>query len=196
MVGRPGQRERMRASRMRHRVTTKAAGALDAVLVMQLAPDLIVLDAMWLNNTEWVLLQSLPTDPRTQVIPVVLCTIPVMTIDTVQACLDRLAARIVAKPYILKDLLHEIHAALDNGEPVARDPGGGTKQSALGSSSLTKVRRALSGQPTPSLPSTLAAMSPRSISHGHRVLPAPPPAHPVLEPRGPVSSLLTAVAGL
>ncbi len=59
-----------------YRVATQTASALDSVLVIQLPPDLIVLDAMWFAD-EWPLLQSLATDSRTQAILVVLCTIPV-----------------------------------------------------------------------------------------------------------------------
>lgn len=54
------------------------------------------------------------TDPRIRA-----CTIPVATVDTVQACLDRSAVPILPKPSIPKDLLWEIHAALDDGKPVA-----------------------------------------------------------------------------
>ncbi len=101
-----------------YRVTTGTAGGLDLPSVLHLAPDLIVLDAMWFAD-DWPLLQSLAIEPWSRAIPVVLCTIPMMTAETLVARLDGMTIRMVPKPYSVDDLLSEIHAALDNVKAVA-----------------------------------------------------------------------------
>lgn len=77
-----------------------------------------LVDAMWFAD-DWPLLQSLAIEPWSRAIPVVLCTIPVMTAETLGARLDRMTVRMVPKPYSVDDLLSEIHAALDYVKPVA-----------------------------------------------------------------------------
>jgi CheY-like chemotaxis protein len=102
-----------------YRVSTQTIAAPDLTAIGQLAPDMIVLDAMWLTPPEWDLLQRLAAEPRTHAIPVVLCTIPVLRTSTLQARLDGLTVQVVNKPYTLDDLLLTVVASLADGTPVA-----------------------------------------------------------------------------
>ncbi len=95
-----------------YRVSTQPPATTDLATIGQVAPDVIVLDATWLTQSEWALLQRLATEPRTRAIPVVLCTIPLMRTATLQSRLDGLTVRVVAKPYTLDDLLAAIAASL------------------------------------------------------------------------------------
>lgn len=95
-----------------YRVTTQAPGTRDFDRIVQHTPDVIVLDAMWLTEADWTLLQRLATDPQTRAIPVVLCTVPVMRVDSLHARLDGLRVHLVPKPYTLDDVLVAVAAAL------------------------------------------------------------------------------------
>lgn len=102
------------------RVTTRTIGTSELESVIQLAPDLVVIDSMWLTDDDgWSLLQMLTTAPQTQAIPVVPCTALDMTVDTLVARLDGMAVHLVAEPHNLDDLLSEIHAAGVDAKPGA-----------------------------------------------------------------------------
>ncbi len=95
-----------------YRVTTQTITAVDLTAIGQLAPDVIVFDAMWLTTPEWDVLQGLAAKPQTRAIPIVLCTIPVMNSGTLQDRLGGLAVRVVNKPYTLDDVLAAITEVL------------------------------------------------------------------------------------
>ena len=95
-----------------YRVSTRMIAAVDLMELGQLAPDVIVVEAMWLTGIDWSLLQRLASEPQTRAIPVVLCTIPKMRTSALQARLGGLTVRVVDKPYTLDDLLAAVGAAL------------------------------------------------------------------------------------
>ena len=102
-----------------YRVSTRTIAALDLPAIGLLAPDVIVVEAMWLTGIDWSLLHWLATEPQTRAIPVVLCTIPVMPTSTLCARLGGLTVRVVNKPYTLDDLLAVIVASLADVPPIA-----------------------------------------------------------------------------
>lgn len=91
-------------------MTTQPSGTGDFDRIADVAPD--VLDAMWLTGSDWALLQRLVTDPQTLAISVLLCTVPVMRVDSLHTRLDGLNVRFVLKPYTLDEVLAAVVSVL------------------------------------------------------------------------------------
>jgi DNA-binding response OmpR family regulator len=85
---------------------------LDLDKVRELAPDVMVLDIMFEGASKgWPFITMARVDRELCLIPIVLCT---AAVKTVQAMLERLAAqrvRVVYKPFDLDELLAAIAAA-------------------------------------------------------------------------------------
>jgi CheY-like chemotaxis protein len=98
-----------------YRVTTSLA-LLDISKVKTLAPAIIVQDLLFegLQETGWKFLTLVRLDPELARIPIILCTAAVRTVSDPEMAeqLDRLAVRIVLKPFLIEDLLSAIAGAL------------------------------------------------------------------------------------
>jgi two-component system, OmpR family, response regulator len=98
-----------------YRVTTSLA-LLDISKVKTLAPAIIVQDLLFegLQETGWKFLTLVRLDPELARIPIILCTAAVRTVKDPEMAeqLDRLAVRIVLKPFLIEDLLSAIAGAL------------------------------------------------------------------------------------
>jgi CheY-like chemotaxis protein len=98
-----------------YRVTTSLA-LLDISKVKTLAPAIIVQDLLFegLQETGWKFLTLVRLDPELARIPIILCTAAVRTVNDPEMAeqLDRLAVRIVLKPFLIEDLLSAIAGAL------------------------------------------------------------------------------------
>jgi DNA-binding response OmpR family regulator len=82
---------------------------LDLNKVRELAPDVLVLDIMFAGDSKgWPFITMARVDRELSLVPIVLCT---AAVTTVEPMLDRLAAqrvRIVYKPFDLEELLAAI----------------------------------------------------------------------------------------
>jgi CheY-like chemotaxis protein len=98
-----------------YRVTTSLA-LLDISKVKTLAPAIIVQDLLFegIQETGWKFLTLVRLDPELARIPIILCTAAVRTVKDPEMAeqLDRLAVRIVLKPFLIEDLLSAIAGAL------------------------------------------------------------------------------------
>lgn len=101
-------------------VTTHSHLDKDLDRIIELAPDVIILDYMWRqSDDEWVLLNLLMIDPRTQTIPLILCTGAVREAREMQEHLSSMGTRVVLKPFNIDHLIRVVHEALDR--PMATD---------------------------------------------------------------------------
>jgi CheY-like chemotaxis protein len=95
------------------RVTTdtKAADKLEEIAESQ--PDLVIVDFLWVNDTDgWRLMQLMKLNPRTTKIPVILCTAGVTEVEALAPQLGRMHIEVVIKPFDLDDLLNAIRRQL------------------------------------------------------------------------------------
>lgn len=95
------------------RVTTRIAHdtALDEII--QIAPDLIIID--YSTEAESNRLHQLTTDLRTEQIPVVLCTGAVRQIEAIRPELDARGVVVVFKPFEIEHLVHVVREVLGLG---------------------------------------------------------------------------------
>lgn len=97
-----------------YQVSTLPSADHDLDTIVELAPDLIVIDYMWSSSdNEWTLLNLLTIDPRTHAIPVIVCTAAIRHVEEMRGHLERIGARVVHKPFNINDLLAVITTALD-----------------------------------------------------------------------------------
>jgi CheY-like chemotaxis protein len=98
-----------------YRVTTQIYADRNLGAIVQLAPDLIILDYMWSSDDGgWSLLQMLRMDPRTAPIPIVLCTGAVREVEALKGRLDEMRVRVVLKPFNIDELTATIAAEFDH----------------------------------------------------------------------------------
>jgi asparagine synthase (glutamine-hydrolysing) len=108
-----------------YRVTTQAYLDKDIAEVEQLAPDLIILDYMWAEeDAGWALLQMLQMSPKTESIPIILCTGAVREVEALSGHLEQMGIRVVIKPFSIYQLLDCITEVLgsQSPEPAAAEP--------------------------------------------------------------------------
>lgn len=100
------------------RVTAQTAPPDDLATILELAPDVIVLDVV-IAGTErgLIFLEQLKSDPRTAPIPVVVCTAATRLIERLADHLTAWHVRIVPKPFELEDLLDALAACLGARTP-------------------------------------------------------------------------------
>jgi CheY-like chemotaxis protein len=97
-----------------HQVTTLPSAEEDLDRIVELAPDLIVIDYMWSSSgNEWTLLNLLTMDPRTHMIPVIVCTAAIRHVEEMRGHLESIGVRVVHKPFNINDLLAVIVTTLD-----------------------------------------------------------------------------------
>jgi CheY-like chemotaxis protein len=95
------------------RVTTQPYVDKDLDKIVELAPDLIVLDYMWAEEDEgWSLLQMLKMDPRTISIPAIVCTGAIREVEQLRPHLQEMNVDVIYKPFDIDVLLTAIRARL------------------------------------------------------------------------------------
>jgi two-component system phosphate regulon response regulator PhoB len=108
-----------------YQVSTMPVTEEDLNAIVELAPDLIVIDYMWpTSGNEWTLLNLLTMDPRTHAIPVIVCTAAIRHVEEMRGHLDLIGVRVVHKPFNIDDLLSVITTSLDDvsvGRPTQPD---------------------------------------------------------------------------
>jgi two-component system response regulator VicR len=101
------------------RVTTDDKADEKIEDIIELAPDLIILDFLWINDDSgWRLLQILKLDPRTSPIPLLLCTAGVKEAEALLPQLQELDVSVVYKPFNIEQLLNVVYQRLPRIEPV------------------------------------------------------------------------------
>ncbi len=104
-----------------HRMTAWSFSPDDLAKVVEVAPDLVILDLM-LGPTElqgWALLQKLRMNPPTADIPVIVCTAATNWVREQEGWLAASAVKVVLKPFKVEHLEHAIRQALELPEVTA-----------------------------------------------------------------------------
>lgn len=100
------------------RVTTHSRLEKDLDAIVELAPDVIIVDYMWRqSDAEWVFLNLVMMDRRTRKIPLILCTGAVREAREMEEHLATLGIRVVLKPFDVDHLISVVQEVL-----VKRDP--------------------------------------------------------------------------
>ena len=94
-----------------YRVKRAADGYKGVVLVQKILPDLVILDISLPNMDGKAVLALLKSDPKTQGIPVVMCTTSSMLRDVEKCCSDG-AAGYILKPFDPEKALEKIESTL------------------------------------------------------------------------------------
>ena len=94
-------------------VTTRINGETDLDEISEIAPGLVILD--YSSETETGLLHRLTTDPRTEAIPVILCTGAVRAIEALKPELEMLDVAVVYKPFDIEHLVRVVRERLGLG---------------------------------------------------------------------------------
>ena len=88
--------------------------------IVDLAPDLIILDYMWAGEDDgWSLLQMLKMDRRTATIPAIVCTGAVREVEALRVHLDEMGVQVVLKPFDIDQLLDVVRSILSPAESGA-----------------------------------------------------------------------------
>jgi CheY-like chemotaxis protein len=102
-----------------YRVSTLPDVEQDLDRIVELDPDLIVIDYMWSSSgNEWTLLNLITIDPRTTDIPVIVCTAAIRHVEEMRGHLERVGVRVIHKPFNISDLLEAVAGSLDEATVV------------------------------------------------------------------------------
>jgi len=99
---------------MGHRMTAWSFSPDDLATVIEIKPDLIILDLM-LGPTElqgWALLQKIRMTPATEDIPVIVCSAATNWVREQEGWLAANAVKVVLKPFKVVQLEHAVEHAL------------------------------------------------------------------------------------
>jgi CheY-like chemotaxis protein len=103
------------------RITTWSRVDKNLDAIIDLAPDAIVLEYMWSDSDdEWAFLTMLTMHPRTQPIPVILCTGAIQQAKELEGHLDELGIKVVLKPFNIDHLMSVVSEAVR----ISRGTGG------------------------------------------------------------------------
>lgn len=92
------------------RVSLSAFAINDLGSILELTPDLVILDfLMGGEEAGWQLLQKMKMDRRTADIPVIVCTAALGLVRDLEAHLRAKNVGIVLKPFDIDELLSEVH---------------------------------------------------------------------------------------
>ena len=95
------------------KVTTHSHLDKDLDAIVELAPDVIILDYMWRqSDNNWVLLNLLTMDRRARRIPIVLCTGAMTAVRELEEQLENMGIRVVFKPFDVDHLIRVVNEAL------------------------------------------------------------------------------------
>jgi CheY-like chemotaxis protein len=104
-----------------YRVSVRARDQVTLDDIVDLAPDLVILDYMWSSSdSDWSLLNLLRMDRRTRHVPVVLCTAAVRHVRDLSDHLSAMGVQVVLKPFDIDHLISIVGDALkaaDNAIP-------------------------------------------------------------------------------
>lgn len=95
------------------RFTMRINSQTDIDEVTEIDPSLIILD--YSSETETGLLHRLTTDPRTEQIPIILCTGALHEIQPIEPELDAMGVGVVYKPFDIEHLVRMVREALGLG---------------------------------------------------------------------------------
>lgn len=80
--------------------------------ILDMQPDLVILDfIIGDEGGGWQLLQTLQMDPKTEKIPIVVCTGAVKQVDELSAHLEKMGIKVVIKPFNI-DHLYKVVASV------------------------------------------------------------------------------------
>lgn len=101
-------------------VTTLITSKTDLDEIVQIAPDLIILD--YSTEAESDLLHQLTSDTRVAHTPLILCTGAVRQIEAIKPELDTLGVAVVYKPFDIEHLLEVVRHSLGLGSESTESP--------------------------------------------------------------------------
>src|SRR5688572_33282230 len=88
-------------------------GALD--LIRTTLPDLVILDVRLPDVSGWDILQALKLDPKTSMIPVLVCSAAVQELRALENQLARMGVDVLIKPFAIDTLLTKVEALIGPG---------------------------------------------------------------------------------
>jgi DNA-binding response OmpR family regulator len=106
------------------RVSLSSFAVNDIDEVVELAPDLVILDFLIGGEQQgWQMLQKMKMSRRTATIPVIVCTAARTLVQEIEGHLLSKNVGIVLKPFDIDELLREVHFRLKapNSEPSGPD---------------------------------------------------------------------------
>jgi CheY-like chemotaxis protein len=95
-----------------YRVTTLDGAFVDIDSVVALAPDLIVLDFVLQGRSALDFIDQLNADPRTDRLPIAVCTAALHRTEEIRARLDQWDCLLIPKPFDVDELINEINRCL------------------------------------------------------------------------------------
>ena len=81
-------------------------------VIQSVRPELIIVDHVFGQGQGLTLLRELRANPETANLPVIVCSAAAEQLRAYGACIDRLHARVVPKPFDLDDLLATVAESL------------------------------------------------------------------------------------
>ena len=94
------------------------SGALE--LIRTTMPDLVILDVRLPDISGWDVLQALKLDPKTRVLPVLVCSAAVQELRSLDAQLARMGVDVLIKPFAIDTLLDKVWSLVGSDD---RRPG-------------------------------------------------------------------------
>jgi DNA-binding response OmpR family regulator len=95
------------------KVALMGMGALD--LIRTTEPDLVILDVRLPDVSGWDILQALKLDPKTSMIPVLVCSAAVQELRALENQLARMGVDVLIKPFAIDTLLTKVEALIGPG---------------------------------------------------------------------------------
>ena len=94
--------------------------------IERLRPDLVILDYMWAEEDNgWSLLQMLQMNPKTEKLPIIVCTGAIRKVEALSGHLEQVGVRVIIKPFNINELLEvitELLAAEPEAKPATSKP--------------------------------------------------------------------------
>jgi DNA-binding response OmpR family regulator len=95
------------------KVALMGTGALD--LIRTTEPDLVILDVRLPDVSGWDILQALKLDPKTSMIPVLVCSAAVQELRALENQLARMGVDVLIKPFAIDTLLTMVETLIGPG---------------------------------------------------------------------------------
>lgn len=98
-----------------YRVTTQRLQENHLDVIVELGPDLIILDYMWeYMDSGWSLLQTLRMKPETAQTPIVVCTAAVKRAEELEPHFLTMGVSLVLKPFDIETLIEHVAGHLQD----------------------------------------------------------------------------------
>jgi DNA-binding response OmpR family regulator len=94
------------------KVALMGTGALE--LIRTTMPDLVILDVRLPDVSGWDILQALKLDPKTNAIPVLVCSAAVQELRSLEGQLARMGVEVLIKPFAIDTLLDKVAGLIDS----------------------------------------------------------------------------------